>query len=446
MATNELPASVPAEQALLGLMIHYPNAVTEAGEQGLRPEDFFDASHRRIYQAISELNREKKIADLSTLAGRLSDKGDLERIGGSSYLMTLYDLGDSEAKAIQYISTIQKKALLRRLMDEAKKIEEMCRDRSYAEDEVLDEARSSIVRIADSRRGSEFILSSVLAPKVVDYISSLKTTKKNIGVRTGLYKLDRNTGGFQPGDLVILAARTSVGKTMFAANIATYAAVHERKSVAIFTLEMPANQIITRMLAIDGEIPSEELKTGDLTPEHANALMESCSRLANAGVAIDDSSTIKVGEILSKCKKLRSDLEGKGKSLDLIVIDYLQLVTASKDRDNRQQDVSEISRGLKELARTIECPVIALSQLSRESTKRQGAPSLTDLRESGAIEQDADMVIFLHNTDENVEEKIDRNVKLTVAKNRNGSLMNMDMKFNTTCGIFKEVTDMYEEA
>ncbi|MBQ1386683.1 MAG: DnaB-like helicase C-terminal domain-containing protein, partial [Erysipelotrichales bacterium] len=229
-------------------------------------------------------------------------------------------------------------------------------------------------------------------------------------------------------------------------NIATYAAVHERKNVALFTLEMPARQIMTRMLSIDAEIPSEELRTGELTADHANALMESCNRLAAAGISIDDSSSIKVGEILSKCKKLRSDLEGRGRTLDLIIIDYLQLVSASKDRDNRQQDVSEISRGMKELARTIDCPVIALSQLSRESAKRQGAPSLTDLRESGAIEQDADMVIFLHNTDENVEEKIDRNVKLTVAKNRNGSLMNMDLKFNTTCGIFKEVTDMYEEA
>ena len=446
MASNEMPASVPAEQALLGLMIHYPNTVSEATEQGLRPEDFFDASHRRIFQAVTELVREKKVADLSTLSGRLSDKGDLERVGGTAYLMTLYDLGDSEAKAIQYITTIQKKSLLRQLIEEANHIQELCRDRSYAEDEVLDEARSRIVRIADSRSGNEFVQSSTLAPEVVDYISSLKSTRKNIGVRTGLYKLDRNTGGFQRGDLIILAARTSVGKTMFSTNIATYAAVHERKNVALFTLEMPARQIMTRMLSIDAEIPSEELRTGELTADHANALMESCNRLAAAGISIDDSSSIKVGEILSKCKKLRSDLEGRGRTLDLIIIDYLQLVSASKDRDNRQQDVSEISRGMKELAREIDCPVIALSQRSRESAKRQGAPSLTDLRESGAIEQDADMVIFLHNTDENVEEKIDRNVKLTVAKNRNGSLVNMDLKFNTTCGIFKEVTDMYEEA
>ncbi|MBQ2309658.1 MAG: hypothetical protein II186_03310, partial [Erysipelotrichales bacterium] len=197
MASNEMPASVPAEQALLGLMIHYPNTVSEATEQGLRPEDFFDASHRRIFQAVTELVREKKVADLSTLSGRLSDKGDLERVGGTAYLMTLYDLGDSEAKAIQYITTIQKKSLLRQLIEEANHIQELCRDRSYAEDEVLDEARSRIVRIADSRSGNEFVQSSTLAPEVVDYISSLKSTRKNIGVRTGLYKLDRNTGGFQ---------------------------------------------------------------------------------------------------------------------------------------------------------------------------------------------------------------------------------------------------------
>ncbi|MBQ1387067.1 MAG: replicative DNA helicase, partial [Erysipelotrichales bacterium] len=326
MASNEMPASVPAEQALLGLMIHYPNTVSEATEQGLRPEDFFDASHRRIFQAVTELVREKKVADLSTLSGRLSDKGDLERVGGTAYLMTLYDLGDSEAKAIQYITTIQKKSLLRQLIEEANHIQELCRDRSYAEDEVLDEARSRIVRIADSRSGNEFVQSSTLAPEVVDYISSLKSTRKNIGVRTGLYKLDRNTGGFQRGDLIILAARTSVGKTMFSTNIATYAAVHERKNVALFTLEMPARQIMTRMLSIDAEIPSEELRTGELTADHANALMESCNRLAAAGISIDDSSSIKVGEILSKCKKLRSDLEGRGRTLDLIIIDYLQLV------------------------------------------------------------------------------------------------------------------------
>ena len=445
MADFVLPNSVQAEKALLGLMLQHKSVRTFASEQGVTATHFFDPSNQILFQTIMDVTREGKDADVQTVISRLNDQGDINKVGGSSAVLDVYNMGDAESKANQYIQTILKKALLRDLYKESTRVIEEIRTKSYDEDEILAQARANIVRIADSRSGNEFISSKDLMSEVLKDIGERKTKKNKIGIRTGLPSLDANTTGFKPGELVILAARTSVGKTQFAVNIATYAAVHEKKNIAFFTLEMNASLILTRMLAVDGVIPSQQLKTGDLEGNNANLLMESGNRLANAGIYIDESSSIRVGEILAKCKKLKSDLEAKGQTLDLILVDYLQLIQSSSRASNsREQDVSESSRGLKELARAIGCPVIALAQLNRESVKRS-APQLQDLRESGAIEQDADLVLFLSNIGEGQENNIDRDVLLTVAKNRQGSTMHRNLKFDTTCGIFKEQIDLYEE-
>ncbi len=445
MAGNRLPNSFEAEKALLGSMVQHPSTITEATDQGLDALDFYYEPHQIIYHAIIELHDHGKSVDLPILTDYLKDQGQLDSIGGTDYLAEMMFLGKLKTKDAQYIEIIKDKAQLRQLIAACEDVSKIAKSGSYEVDDVLAQAESKIRKVTEAQLKSEFKTSRALATKVVEDIMSQHGNDR-VGVQTRYSRLDRNTNGFQKGDLIILAARTSVGKTAFAVNVAVNSSVYYHKNVAYFSLEMSGEQIISRMLAVKGQIASDKLRTGKLDSGDENSLYAAENDLSNAGLYIDDNSMTKVSDIFNKCHKLQGELMADGKSLDLILVDYLQLIQVAKERDSRQQDVSEISRGLKQLARELNCPVIALSQLSRESVKRgvDKRPQLSDLRESGAIEQDADLVIFLHNPNEVTEERV-RKINLIVGKQRNGALMDDSFMFDTETGIFDEEDFKYQE-
>ena len=431
-------ASLELEEALLGLMIQNDSCITTVKEEGLTVDDFYYENNKIVFQNIMELRNLDQAVNMASLSDRLNDKGDLKKIGGFAALQNMVNMAGSKSKCMQYIDGIANKSQLRKLLEAVMDIQKEIYDKAYYPELVFDKAKDSITNLVQSRAHSSFKSSREKTEELLEIIKNAKEKKK--GVNSGIGYLDYKTNGFQKGDLIILAARTSVGKTAFAVAVARYAAIRQKKSVAFFSLEMPWDQILRRMLAVEGGISQEHLRNGNLTEEEENSLISAARHLQDSDIYVEDSSSIKINEIAAKCRKLKNELEAKDKTLDLIVVDYLQLVQASRGTDSRQQEVAEISRNLKQLAREMDCPVIALSQLSRETEKR-GAPILADLRESGAIEQDADIVLFLSNVqqekgDSNLPLTNPRDVYLSIAKHRNGSLGKVMMSFNAETGSY----------
>lgn len=443
MAQVRMPQAKEAEECLLGLMMQSDECVSAAYEEGITERDFYSPACRLVYRAVMEVRDTGMKPDIVSVTGRLRDKGELAAAGGEEYIARLYEMADSQAKAPQYIEIIRRKSLLRQLIRAADEIRKSCLEEGYNEEEVLADAQARIAAVSSMNRGRDnFQSTKDVTGQIVSEILNMKDHPVR-SLKTGFSALDNCTSGFKPGELVILAARTGIGKTAFSVNIAVNAGCRLHKNVAFFTLEMPVAQIVRRMLAVDMMIPARALKTGDLTMEMENQLLQAEQDLSGAGIYIDDSSVIKVPEIMGRCRSLKNELKKKDEDLDLVIVDYLQLVTAARESDNRQQDVSEISRGLKKMARELECPVIALAQLSRE-TERHDVPVLSDLRESGAIEQDADIVMFLYNTPQKkgqapIPDSEMREMVLAVAKNRDGSLMKKAMSFTPDTMKFSEM-------
>lgn len=434
---RQMPSSVDAEQALLGSFLIYPSSVRIASEEGLRSDEFFLEAHRKIYSVIEALSNEGKPVDAASVASRLSDLGQLSSVGGLEYIMQLADSSVTSASSKYYIELIQSKALLRALIETAQSIAEDGMQNQAELETVMDEAEKRILDVTRRRKTGDFKSSSEVVNTVIENIHKMSTQKSGVtGVATGYRDLDNTTNGFQRGDLIILAARPSMGKTAFALNVAMQIAQLNHQAAAIFSLEMPAEQLISRMLSAKSRVPGGQLRTGFLNNNEWNQLNEAAADLKATKIFIDDSPNIRVSEIYSKCRKLQSE-----HGLAVILIDYIQLITGSgRSGDNRQQEVSEISRGLKGLARELQVPVIALSQLSRLVERREDKrPMLSDLRESGALEQDADIVMFLYRNEYYQREKSEEGTEKTeinIAKHRNGPTRTIELAFERNINAF----------
>lgn len=434
---RQMPSSVDAEQALLGSFLIYPRSVRIASEEGLRSDEFFLEAHRKIYSVIEALSNEGKPVDAASVASRLSDLGQLSSVGGLEYIMQLADSSVTSASSKYYIELIQSKALLRALIETAQSIAEDGMQNQAELETVMDEAEKRILDVTRRRKTGDFKSSSEVVNTVIENIHKMSTQKSGVtGVATGYRDLDNTTNGFQRGDLIILAARPSMGKTAFALNVAMQIAQLNHQAAAIFSLEMPAEQLISRMLSAKSRVPGGQLRTGFLNNNEWNQLNEAAADLKATKIFIDDSPNIRVSEIYSKCRKLQSE-----HGLAVILIDYIQLITGSgRSGDNRQQEVSEISRGLKGLARELQVPVIALSQLSRLVERREDKrPMLSDLRESGALEQDADIVMFLYRDEYYQREKSEEGTEKTeinIAKHRNGPTRTIELAFERNINAF----------
>ena len=378
---------------------------------------------------MQDLDATGKALDLNSVALRLQEKGQLEAAGGLDYIIALVDGAVSSAGVKTYIETIQDKYQLRRLIETADEIRETAMESADSLDDILSQSESAVMDVTRRTRGTDFLSSREIVDRVLEQLKELRNTSGITGIKTGYTDLDRMTNGFQRGDLIILAARPAMGKSALALNLAVQAARRNPGAVAVFSLEMPADSIMKRMLSSESRVQSGKLRDGRLSNDEMNRLFEAGNGLAESLIYLDDTGSIKVNQIFSKCRKLKSEQE----SLSMIVIDYLQLITGSRS-DSRQQEVSEISRSLKILAKEMDCPVIALSQLSRKVEDRTGhEPQLSDLRESGSIEQDADIVMFLYrenyyDKDKEAQEQIEV-VDLSLAKHRNGAIGRIQLAF-----------------
>lgn len=421
------PQNIEAEQAVLGAVFLEPASLTAASEI-LLPEDFYRAAHQKIFNVMLKLADEGKAVDVVTVTEELAAANLLEDIGGVSYLTELAASVPTAANIEYYAKIVEEKSLLRRLIRTATSI---ARDGYQREDEVdvlLNEAEKRIMEVTARKNTGGFQNIRDVLVRTYDHIEMLHNRVGDItGLATGFVELDKMTAGFQKNDLIIVGARPSVGKTAFALNIAQNVATKTGENVAIFSLEMGAEQLVMRMLCAEGNIDSQRLRTGTLTDEDWGKLTMAMGSLSNAGIYIDDTPGVRVQDIRSKCRRLKQE-----NGLGMVIIDYLQLILGSgRATDNRQQEVSEISRGLKQLARELEVPVIALSQLSRGVEQRQDKrPMMSDIRESGSIEQDADIVAFLYRDDYYNKESENKNIiEIIIAKQRNGPTGTVSLAF-----------------
>ncbi len=383
-------------------------------------EDFYDEAHKEIFRAISELHMESKPVDLITVSERLTKRHSLEAAGGSAYIASLADAVPTSANAGEYAAIVHQKAVLRALIGTASDIVKSCYSEELEPDRILDEAEASILSIAQSKEeGSAMHISEVLKLNLGSILEAKQNGGAIPGLASGFKSLDAKTSGLAKGDFIIIAARPSMGKTAFAINIAQNAAIKSGARVVIFSLEMSKEQLGMRMLSMEARVDSKKLKTGDLSGDDLDDINNALERLSGLDIIIQDTPGIGVMEIRNRCRRLDAK-----KPIDLVVIDYLQLMSAGKSFDSRQQEVSTISRYLKQLARELKCPVICLSQLSRAVEQRPGkhTPVLSDLRESGAIEQDADIVMFLYRDDyyKDKDAEPSNTCDIIIAKNRNG--------------------------
>ncbi|KPB04487.1 MULTISPECIES: replicative DNA helicase [Bacillaceae] len=422
------PQNIEAEQAVIGAIFLEPSALTLASEL-VMPDDFYRAAHQKIYDCMLNLSDRGEPVDLVTVTSELANLKLLEEVGGVSYLSDIAGSVPTAANIEYYAKIVEEKSILRRLIRTATNIAQEGYSR---EDEVaglLNEAEKQILEVSQRKNSGVFQNIKDVLVKTYDNIETLHNRKGEVtGIETGFTELDRMTAGFQRNDLIIIAARPSVGKTAFALNIAQNVATKARENVAIFSLEMGAEQLVMRMLCAEGNINAQNLRTGQLTAEDWSKLTMAMGSLSNAGIYIDDTPGIRVSEIRSKCRRLRQE-----SGLGMILIDYLQLIQGSGrgGGENRQQEVSEISRSLKALARELEVPVIALSQLSRGVEQRQDKrPMMSDIRESGSIEQDADIVGFLYRDDYYDKESENKNIiEIILAKQRNGPVGTVSLAF-----------------
>ena len=436
---QNLPNSIEAEQALLSSMLSYPNSAQVASELGLKADDFYVEAHKRLYNVMMGLYEVGQPIDATSVVSKLNDLNLLSGVGGMNFIIELADISASSANTKYYVGLIQDKAYLRNLILTAQQIAQDGYDASVGIDDIMDKAEKQLLNVTRTRRTSEFRVARDVIKDVLDNIQKMSTTHSHItGTASGYRQLDRMTNGFQRGDLIILAARPSMGKTAFALNIALNAAQISKQAVALFSLEMPAEQLITRMLSVKSRISGSTLRTGQLSSNSEwNALNEAAADLKESKIFIDDSPSLRVAEIFSKCRKLQTE-----HPLSLIVIDYIQLISSSgrSNSENRQQEVSEISRSLKALARELNVPVIALSQLSRLVEQRSDKrPQLSDLRESGALEQDADIVLFLYRQAYYEKEETSASTEKTevlISKHRNGPTGQVDLAFESSINAF----------
>ncbi|MFD7522186.1 MULTISPECIES: replicative DNA helicase [Paenibacillus] len=437
-----LPQNIEAEQAVLGAILLDSDSLITAMER-MGPDDFYRPAHQHIFEAMIELAEEDEPVDLVTLTARLQNKQQLEEIGGVAYLSELANAVPTAANIDYYGQIVEEKSLLRRLIRTASQI---VSDGYASADDVgmmLNDAEARILEISQRRASNGFISIRDVLMEVFERVEFLYSHKGgSTGIPSGFNDLDKMTSGFQRSDLIIVAARPSVGKTAFALNIAQNVGVRAKETVAIFSLEMGAAQLVQRMICAEANVDATRLRSGFLEGDDWEKLTMAIGSLSEADIYIDDSPSVTVADIRAKCRRLKQE-----KGLGMILIDYLQLIQGRGKGDNRQQEVSEISRTLKQIARELNVPVIALSQLSRGVEQRQDKrPMMSDLRESGSIEQDADIVAFLYRDDYYDKESEKKNIiEIIIAKQRNGPVGTVELAFLKNFNKFVNMDRAHQE-
>ena len=411
------PHNEEAERSVLGAVMLNKDVLSDVLEE-VTADDFYNESHREIFRAIWNLYNENTAVDMLTVCEELKKRKALDMAGGRAYIATLTAEVPSTANAVEYAKIVAEKATLRQMIKTTEDITEKGYDAKMAAGEILDYAESSIFKIAQKRQKNDYSkIQDVLLTNIKLIDAAAQNKDKIVGIPTGFKDIDEKTSGLQRSDLIIVAARPAMGKTAFALNIAQQSAVKAGSSVMIFSLEMSKEQLGQRLLAMQARVEIQKLKQGDLDRKDWDRITMALDELNNTKIVIDDTPGISIMEMRNKCRRLKAE-----QGLDLVVVDYLQLMSLQGKTDNRQQEISTISRNLKLLASEIECPVIVLSQLSRAPEQRQDhRPVLSDLRESGSIEQDADIVIFLYR-DDYYNENTDKPgvCEVNIAKHRSG--------------------------
>jgi replicative DNA helicase len=419
-----MPHSVEAEQSVIGAMIMDRDAVTVASEM-LTVDDFYQKQYGVLFEAMVELYSEGKPIDLITLQNRLKAKDVPPEISSLEFVRDMITTVPTSANVRYYAEIVAEKALLRRLIKVNEEIAASCYAGTERVEDILDDTEKKIFQVLQRNNNTDFVPIKEVVLNALDKIEAASRTKGNVtGLATGFIDLDYKTAGFQPSDLILIAARPAMGKTAFALNIAEYMAFHNNVTVAIFSLEMSKEQLVNRLFSMESRIDAQVLRTGNLSDSDWTSLIEAAGTIGRSNLIIDDTPGISVSELRSKCRKYKLE-----HNLGIVMIDYLQLMQGSRKAESRQQEISEISRSLKELARELQVPVVALSQLSRAVEQRPDhRPMLSDLRESGAIEQDADMVMFLYRDDYYNHDTDKKDVaEVIIAKQRNGSIGTIEL-------------------
>ena len=444
---NVPPQDIEAEQAVLGAIFLDADALVEAMAV-IEPQDFYRRAHQIVFRSMIALNDRNENIDIITLKSQIESENTLEDVGGISYLTELSQVTPTASGVAHYAKIVKDKSTLRELIQAATKIVKEGYSQEGSVEEIVEAAEKGILNVSEKRNSTGFQAIADVLNSTMENIDRLSQQNEEItGLPTGYPELDKMTAGLQPEELIILAARPAVGKTAFALNIAQNIGTRTDRSVAIFSLEMGAESLVNRMLCAEGTIEAGHLRTGQLTEQEWHNLIMAMGSLSNTSIFIDDTPGIKVSEIRARCRRLAQE---KG-NLGLILIDYLQLIEGS-GRESRQQEVSEISRQLKKLAKELKVPVIALSQLSRSVEQRQDKrPVLSDIRESGSIEQDADIVAFLYREDyyqrqgteedKNEEEQaVDDVIEVIIEKNRSGARGTVELLFKKEYNKFASIS------
>ena len=418
------PHSVESEQSILGSIILDKEAIITVAET-IQPMDFYKEAHKIIYESMLKLNSNNEPIDLITLIEELRKEGHLDSIGGISYLTSLSTIVPTTSNVKYYANIVKEKSVMRQLIKASNEIINLGYDASTDVQEILDKAEKNIFDISQEKSGDDIQPINVVLQDTFEMIEKLCTDKSEVtGITTGFADLNKKINGLQRTDLILLAARPAMGKTAFSLNLVQNAALKGDASVAVFSLEMSKEQLVQRMLSAQSNVELSKIKTGNLGESDWPRIIDGMAVLSEANIFIDDTPGIKISEIRSKCRRLKIE-----KGLDLILIDYLQLMEGEGKNENRQQEIAKISRSLKILAKELDCPVVALSQLSRSPELRKDhRPILSDLRESGSIEQDADIVMFLYRDEYYHDDSEKKNIgEVIIAKNRHGETGNVEL-------------------
>ena len=419
-----LPHSVEAEQSVIGSMIMDRDAIMTASEV-ITSEDFYQSQYGVLFDAMLELYNEGKPVDLVTLQERLREKDVPPEISSLEFVRDLLDAVPTSANVRHYATIVQEKSMLRKLIKVNEDIANTCYLAREKTEDILEETEKKIFDLLQYRSTGDFVPIKQVVLNALDKIEKASKNKGTVtGIPTGFIDLDYKTSGFQPSDLILIAARPSMGKTAFVLNVAQHMAFKEGKTVAIFSLEMSKEQLVNRLFSLESKVDSQALRTGNLTDEDWAKLIEGAAVVGKSNLIIDDTPGISIAELRSKCRKFKLEHD-----LGIIIIDYLQLMSGGKHSESRQQEISEISRSLKAVARELNVPVVALSQLSRAVEQRPDhRPMLSDLRESGAIEQDADVVMFLYRDDYYNKDTDKKHIaEVIIAKQRNGPIGTVEL-------------------
>ncbi len=437
------PQNVESEKALLGSIMLRPESLSEIMDI-IRPEAFYSEKHKIVFVSMTELYNRHEPIDMLTVSARLKETGELDRIGGLSYLTEIVNVVPSSSNVEHYAQIVNKKHVMRRLIEAAEHVSSLGYEEAEELEYILDKAEKKIYEVTNTTGSGKYTEIGAALAEAMERLDRLHKTKGELrGVPTGFKDLDLKLSGFQKSDLIILAARPSVGKTSLALDIARKAAVDHNIPVAIFSLEMSTQQLVDRMLAAQSKVDAWKMRTGNLTLDKEFELIrDSLEIFAKAPIYIDDQPANNIMKMRSVVRRLKHE-----KQLGLVIVDYLQLMAPvqSKNNDNVVQQITEISRSLKQLAREFDVPVIALSQLSRAVEQRGGKPRLSDLRDSGSIEQDADVVMFIHREkDESGTESKSMDTEILIEKHRNGPTGSVKLRFDSSKSSFLDVDTHHE--